>query len=1384
MKQKMQKAVTLLIVLSMVLSLFTAQSITGFAQSLKFEKDGSVKTGVFEEYEVEDGCVKIEAEDVVIGDGYTTSKQKTASGGKVAIPTKTNMSQPAIDADADIAFEIKTEKAGKYKIYARLIAQSGGQDSTWLSISSLNGGKYITRMAKGDTYSEDNNDFKWASIGSFDVKEDGEIVTLAFITRETTRFDCFIITNRKLFIPEGKGELPKGEETFEPIEFPDDVYPMPTITPPPEHPRVLFRESDLEQIRENMKSGELADVVKSFEKYRDKKFTGELPDKGEATNFDADGLATIEAYAFDYALNGNEEKGRAAIDAMINYLMTVQLSTSTENTRVIGQMLFTTAEVYDWCYDLCTDEEKATLLALCQGYAGSMEVGLPPVKMVNHEGHAGEQQVQRDWLALAIAVYDEYPDIYNLVGGRILSTFPGSRDYWNKSGTHMQSISYAGPTRYASELWGQWLIYRMSGDMLYNEDFEKLGYWWIYMRRPDGQLMRDGDTFCHYYEKGEYWNDMPNTWFQVANLYKNPIFNQMFAIQGELDKYATDAWSRTPVQTLAFYDPSVGTQSFEVLPEAKIFPSPANRVIARTGWNIGMESPDVHVDMKIGGNYSFDHAHRDAGSFQLYYKGPLAIDAGWYELYGTDHDANYNKATYAHNTLIIETKDNPDGQQRAIAYDGPTTEGKAQLLGAEVGPDLQYPQYSYISGDIAPAYSEDVEEAVRSMIFMPREDENHPAAFVVFDRIETDKAGVNKKFLLHTINRPDINGNVSTITSDTDGYNGKLVNQTLLPADAQIERIGGEGKRYWINGTDHLPMKDSKAGPYETSNGVSYSAPQLDEKRAATELGWGRIEISTQSENKVDYFLNVMYVSNADEQDKTVQTAELIETDTFVGAKILDRVAMFNREKDRTSDDVKFTVNGNETALKVNVAGLDAGTWAIKVNGNDIGTQVASEDGGIIYFTAPAGEYEITYQSSASEKTFEQSAPPEVEGVSIKLNDNFLYSDVPPTIINDRTLIPMRALLEALGADVTWDEATATATAENKTTKLVITENQRTVYVNDAPVELDVPAMIINGRFMIPVRFVSESLGADVEWKEKGQIVKISAEVVTKQSAQAYAQNWDFPYAIPIVRATQSGDDGTGNTIQNSFDASVSTRWAVQGTEDSDAWGIYDLGSVYSLDKIRIAFMQGDVRTYTFDIAVSEDGDNYTTVLEGQESSGTTSELEAYDLNGVKAQYVKFIGYGNTVNKWNSILETVFTEKKFDIENMIRVVDVEQSGDDGTGNTIENSIDGLTSNRWAVQGKDGEAWGIYDLGKSYSLDNIWIAFMQGDVRVYTFDIAVSNDRENWKTVLASQKSSGTTPNLEAHGLGGVKARYVKFIGRGNSVNLWNSLSEVVFSGVK
>ena len=102
--------------------------------------------------------------------------------------------------------------------------------------------------------------------------------------------------------------------------------------------------------------------------------------------------------------------------------------------------------------------------------------------------------------------------------------------------------------------------------------------------------------------------------------------------------------------------------------------------------------------------------------------------------------------------------------------------------------------------------------------------------------------------------------------------------------------------------------------------------------------------------------------------------------------------------------------------------------------------------------------------------------------VDLYVDMNLIETDTPPTIVDGRTLVPVRAIFEAIGADVTWDGATSTATGVRGDTTVIIQINNSTAYVNGEARVLDVPAQLINDRTMVPARFISEAMGCDVTW--------------------------------------------------------------------------------------------------------------------------------------------------------------------------------------------------------------------------------------------------------------------------------------------------------------
>ena len=97
-----------------------------------------------------------------------------------------------------------------------------------------------------------------------------------------------------------------------------------------------------------------------------------------------------------------------------------------------------------------------------------------------------------------------------------------------------------------------------------------------------------------------------------------------------------------------------------------------------------------------------------------------------------------------------------------------------------------------------------------------------------------------------------------------------------------------------------------------------------------------------------------------------------------------------------------------------------------------------------------------------------------------------------PELLNSRTLVPLRSIFEAMGAEVECDgdTKTAVATRNGVTVKIQIGANE--MYKGNEKIAVDVPATILNDRTMVPARVIAEAFGADVQWNANGKTVLIN----------------------------------------------------------------------------------------------------------------------------------------------------------------------------------------------------------------------------------------------------------------------------------------------------
>jgi Heparinase II/III-like protein len=367
---------------------------------------------------------------------------------------------------------------------------------------------------------------------------------------------------------------------------------------------------------------------------------------------------------------------------------------------------------------------------------------------------------------------------------------------------------------------------------------------------------------------------------------------------------------------ILFYDPALMAQEPTTLPLYRHFAF--GHVVIRTGWQ-GPPSDDTLLTFAIH-DWTSGHTHLDVNSFTLFRKGPLAIDSGHYRGNSVNqaHERNYALRTIAHNTITVyrpgedfggyandggqeflwKEKKNP-AEPRYVKdlYDG-TRYDTGTLEAFEAGAG-----FYYLKGNATDAYHSkgfntlsDGKEAkisnfTREPAFLP--DQPHPV-LVVFDRVVSLDVKWPKKWLLHAIDEPVVNGTVTGVEVPDrivryagdlvaiSRNDGKLFSQTLLPASAIIRKVGGTGYEFWV---------DDPGRNYPPGDAIA---------KADTEAGAWRVEVMPTTPALTDTFLHVLSVADASVAAAPVAT--LIDAAAMSGAEVSNRVVLCSKKGSLVND--------------------------------------------------------------------------------------------------------------------------------------------------------------------------------------------------------------------------------------------------------------------------------------------------------------------------------------------------------------------------------------------------------------------------------------------------------------------------------------------------
>jgi flavodoxin len=222
-----------------------------------------------------------------------------------------------------------------------------------------------------------------------------------------------------------------------------------------------------------------------------------------------------------------------------------------------------------------------------------------------------------------------------------------------------------------------------------------------------------------------------------------------------------------------------------------------------------------------------------------------------------------------------------------------------------------------------------------------------------------------------------------------------------------------------------------------------------------------------------------------------------------------------------------------------------------------------------------------------------------------------------PVVINDRTLVPVRAIVEEMGGSVSWNEDTQTAALYYNGDEIRLTIDSQTAYFKDEAHTLDVAPTVINDRTMLPIRFVAESFKFDVAWDEAQQLITITKNTSSDTPSE--------PTTEPSEPAKSGGAlvvyfSATGNTKSLAEKIAAATEADLVEIVPAEPYTSEDLN--YNNNNCRANLEMNDSAARPAISNTIENIDSYDTIMLGYPIWwGTMPKiintfLESYDLSG------------------------------------------------------------------------------------------------------------------------------------------------------------------------
>jgi hypothetical protein len=628
------------------------------------------------------------------------------------------------------------------------------------------------------------------------------------------------------------------------------------------HPRLYFRSGDLPTLRARCE-GVYASDYNAMKSYCSSHMSDSLPPTAYY------GEWYLAAYSFVYLMS-NDTTYAARAKAIAQSMLNAGMGSSTEWCR--GGALF-----FDWCYDYLTPAERQSFgQALASGgasYHGSESWStiscyhglFSRITTLIHPGLALYGEGIADQTAAELC--DTFRE--NTYGAnRVLCCFdelaPDGSWY---EGDYNYSVLLSMSRGF--QIWG---VATDDDPFEDSENFHNLSTYYLYETGAEATIegvpalvgSRQGDS--HHHTSGTQS-------FRLSLLAAAKAYNdgraqwlaQEIVDEGHGYVNTFERW-----RIIVAADPNVTPVPPNDMPDSWFFEG-VGTVYMRSGWDLSPQSTDTYAVFRCE-RFPDGHTHAHQNHLLIARGGDLlAVDTGAYDYSASSHHDNYFSRTIAHNTITVYDPNettfggyaNDGGQRKPDVGDLPLHCGDATSQDRYRGHMVAFEDaetFTYAKGDATAAYaSSKLSLFTREVVYLK------PDVFVVLDRVNATSASYTKRWLLHSLNQPQVTGDTVVIQEG----DSKLFVKTLLPDPHQTVTVGGSGHQFDVNGVNYAPSS------------------------SVEDAGAWRIEVSPQVNANDHLFLHVLYVGDASES--AMPTCTLIDSDEIIGAEIDGHVVLFSR---------------------------------------------------------------------------------------------------------------------------------------------------------------------------------------------------------------------------------------------------------------------------------------------------------------------------------------------------------------------------------------------------------------------------------------------------------------------------------------------------------